>query len=345
MKIPNLLFWLLIEVVFITGCQKEPIISRTSFLMDTLVEIKVVSQDRKKANEAIKAAFAEMKRIETLMGQGPESEPSQLGESPQEISPELLEVLKASIWYSELTGGRFDISIGPATKLWDFKQEPPYELPAEDQLNAALSLVNYKGIKLAVECSTGVPPVVLLSPVDYRKIKHAAGDEQWQCALKPGMKLDLGGVAKGYAVDRAIDVLLKKGVTQVLVNAGGDIRAIGQSHKGRPWRIGIQHPRQDKMLTVLELKDLSVATSGDYERFFIKDGVRYHHIIDPRTGYPAKECISVTITAPTCLEADIVATAVFVAGPSEGMKLIEQLEGIEGIIVTPEGKVIASSGR
>lgn len=318
----NFLYCLIIGVIFITGCQKELIV-RTSFLMDTLVEIKVVDQDRKKADEAIKAAFSEMKRIETLLGKGPESEPSRLGETPKEISPELLEVLKTSIKYSELTRGLFDVTIGPVTKLWDFKQEPPYKLPAKDRLEAALSLVDYKRIKIE---------------------SRTAGDDRWQGALEPGMKLDLGGIAKGYAVDRAIEVLLKKGIAHGLVNAGGDIRTIGLNHKKKSWRIGIQHPREDKILTALELKDLSVATSGDYERFFIKDGIRYHHIIDPRTGYPVGECISVTITAPSCIEADVAATAVFIAGPIEGMKLIEQLEGIEGIIVTPEGKVVTSSG-
>ncbi|MEW5766201.1 MAG: FAD:protein FMN transferase [bacterium] len=317
----NCLYCLIIGIIFITGCQKELIV-RTNSLMDTLVEIKVVDQDRKKADEAIKAAFSEMKRIETLLGKGPESEPSRLGETPQEISPELMEVLKTSIKYSELTNGLFDVTIDPVTELWDFKQAPPYKLPPKDRLKSALSLVDYK--RVAIE-------------------RRAAGDEGWQCALEPGMKLDLGGVAKGYAVDRAIDVLVKKGITHGLVNAGGDIRTIGRNHKGKPWRIGVQHPREDKILTVVELKDSSVATSGDYERFFIKDGARYHHIIDPRAGYPAGECISVTITAPTCIEADVAATAVFIAGPIEGMKLIEQLEGIEGIIVTPAGKVITSS--
>ena len=282
--------------------------------MDTVVRIKVVHSDSKKAHKAIEAAFAEMERIDGLMNfYNPDSEVSRINRSQGKnvkVNPEVIEVMAASLKYSRLTDGAFDISVAPLLELWDFKdgQHPP----DENKINEVLGLVGYKMIGIDKGKKTVRLP-------------------------QAGMMIDLGGVAKGYAVNRACQVLEDMGISSALIDAGGDIQVIGKKF-GHPWKVGVQHPRsKDKILTTLTLNGMAVATSGDYERFFLFDGRRYHHILDPATGYPATGCVSVTITAPSCFVADILSTAVFVLGPEKGMKLIEEIEDVEGIIVTPEG--------
>lgn len=288
--------------------------------MDTLVNIKVVHTDSKKANEAIKVAFGEIERIECLMDfYHPESGVSKINRSQGEmleVAPEIIDVITTSLRYSELTKGAFDITIGPLIKLWGFKKGEG--IPDREKLREALKLVGYQKIKVDREGKT-----VML--------------------LQPGAMIDLGGVAKGYAVTKACQRLKDMGISSALIDAGGDIQVMGGKF-GRPWRLGVQHPREKNRLTaILELNEGAVATSGDYERFFIFKDRRYHHILDPVTGFPARECISVTITAASCLVADILSTAVFILGPDEGMRLIEEMEGVEGIIVTEEG-VLFSTG-
>jgi thiamine biosynthesis lipoprotein len=161
---------------------------------------------------------------------------------------------------------------------------------------------------------------------------------------KRGMGIDLGGIAKGYAVDAAIRVLKEKNVESAMVNAGGDIYVLGRKH-GKPWRIGIRHPRRGgEILGIVEVEDKAIVTSGDYERYFFSEGKRYHHILNPKTGYPANECQSVTIVAKKATIADGLATGVFVLGPREGMDLVESLEEVEGVIVNKEGEMSVSSG-
>jgi len=288
--------------------------------MDTLVNIKVVHADSKKANEAIKVAFREIERIERLMDfYHPESGVSKINRSQGEmleVAPEIIDVITTSLSYSELTKGAFDITIGPLIKLWDFKKGEG--IPDREKLRETLKLVGYQKIKVDREGKA----VTL---------------------LQPGAMIDLGGVVKGYAVTKACQKLKDMGISSALIDAGGDIQVMGGKF-GRPWRLGVQHPREKNRLTaILELNEGAVATSGDYERFFIFRDKRYHHILDPATGFPVKGCISVTISAASCLVADILSTAVFILGPDEGMRLTEEMEGVEGIIVTEEG-VIFSSG-
>jgi len=205
-----------------------------------------------------------------------------------------------------LTQGTFDISIRPLMEVWeDFETE---EIPVEKSIRDALKLVNYADIKINNE----------------------------KLELKPGMKLDLSGIAKGYAVDRAIEVLEAFGVTAALVNAGGDIRVMGD----RVWKIGIKNPRGAGIVRTLSLKNESVATSGNYEKYFIKNGVRYHHILDPKAGYPARECVSVTVLTEKCSFADALATGVFILGSEKGRDLLENL-GVKGVIIREkEGELI-----
>ncbi|MBU4311027.1 FAD:protein FMN transferase [bacterium] len=284
--------------------------------MDTEVEI-ILPQG---SEEDFTAAFNEIRRVEKLMDvHNPESEISRINrlgsKEAIKVSKEIFGVLKEALEYSRLTSGAFDVSIRPLSHLWGEKGKLK-EVPEVREIEERLLLVNYKNIILNERNQT----------VEFKR---------------EGMAIDLGGVAKGYALDCAIMVLKERGVKEALINAGGDIRVTGK----RNWRVGLQHPRkEDEVLAIIKLKDQAIATSGDYQRYFIKEGKRYHHIINPETGYPAVECMSVTIIGPSAIQTDILATGVFILGPEKGMKLIEFLENIEGIIVDVQGKILLSSG-
>jgi thiamine biosynthesis lipoprotein len=217
--------------------------------------------------------------------------------------------------YSALTSGAFDVSIRSLSALWGGKGKLK-EIPEAREIEEKLPLVNYKNIILDERNQT----------VEFKK---------------KSMALDLGAIAKGYALDRAIKVLQGKGIKEALINVGGDIRVIGE----RRWKVGLQHPRKEnEFLTVIKLKNRAIATSGDYQRYFIKECKRYHHIINPETGYPALECMSVTIIGPEAILVDVLATGVFILGPGKGMKLVESLKDVEGIIIDSQGRVLSSSG-
>ncbi len=289
---------------------------RTEMIMGTLVEITVLPANEK----AVKEAFNEMKRIDALMDIYREnSEVSILNrEGEDRVSKETLEVIKKSIEFSRLTRGAFDITCGPLVNLWK-EAKKNKEIPTAEEIKETISLVGYK--KLILEGS-------------------------WVRFKEKGMQIDLGGIAKGYAVDKAIEVLKKNGIKQALVNAGGDLYALGKASQGEKWQIGIQHPRQEgKILTIIKVKDEAVATSGDYQRYFMLKGKRFAHIVNPMTGWTVQDVpMSVTIIAPDAASADALATGVFVLGPQEGMKLINSLSGIEGMIVSEGMKTVTSSG-
>jgi FAD:protein FMN transferase len=202
-------------------------------------------------------------------------------------------------------------------KLWDFKRRPPL-VPADDEIRRALANVGYERVHVDSERST--------------------------VELPSGTLLGLGGIAKGYGVDRAIEVLRKHGIEHAIVKAGGDMKLLGRD-RGRPWEIAIKHPRdRERALAVLEVSNVCIATSGDYERFFEYEGRRYHHILDPRTGRPSEGCIAATVLASNAEYADALATALCVLGPTEGLALIERLPRVEAIVVGLDGAVAASSG-
>ena len=259
---------------------------RTEMIMGTLVEITVLPANEK----AVKEAFNEMRRIDALMDIYREnSEASILNrEGEARVSKETLEVIKKSIEFSRLTRGAFDITCGPLVNLWK-EAKKNKEIPTAEEIKETISLVGYK--KLILEGS-------------------------WVRFKEKGMQIDLGGIAKGYAVDKAIEVLKKNGIKQALVNAGGDLYALGKASQGEKWQIGIQHPRQEgKILTIIKVKDEAVATSGDYQRYFMLKGKRFAHIVNPMTGWTVQDVpMSVTIIAPDAASADALATGVFVLG-------------------------------
>jgi len=307
------------------GCQpKGPeILKRTQFIMGTLVEITLVAPQNQTSAEAIRGAFQEMQRIEKLMSRRIEGSDvwrvnQHAGSSKVQVSSDVLSVIGVAQEASRMSDGRFDITVGSLVRLWGtcWKEN---RVPTEQELTAALRLVDYRDLEIDADNRT----------LFLRKKK---------------MELTLGGIAKGYAVDQAFQYLQDVGFVDLIVNAGGDLRT-GGSKFGAPWTVGIQDPRDEsKMAAAVKVTESAVATSGDYERYFTKDGVRYHHILDPRTGFPARQCRSVTVLGDELIWADTLATAVFVLGPVEGMALIEKLPGIEVLIIDGEGTVGLSSG-
>jgi thiamine biosynthesis lipoprotein len=292
------------------------------FLMGTLVEITLRQEDPEGA-EGAEAAFSEIERLEAIFSSYiPTSDVSRIskaaGVGPVSVSPEVIEVLGVSKKISELTRGAFDPTVGVLNNVWDFSGEDGY-VPSEEEVKDLLPFVDYKKI--------------LIHENSAKAGLSAAG-----------MRLNLGGVAKGYIVGKAQEALKRAGVEWGIIKAGGDM-AIFQKGSGEPFTVGIQNPREaGRLLGKITITKGAVATSGDYERFFVKDGVRYHHILDPVTGYPARRSRSVTIIADDPTGADGLSTGVFVMGAKEGMELIEGLDGVEAVIVDSEGRVQVSLG-
>jgi thiamine biosynthesis lipoprotein len=294
---------------------------QTEFLMDTIVCIKYYNRSQEKA---VKEAFAEIARIEGLMSahieQSDISRINNAAGKPVVVSPETFFVIQESLRYSQISAGAFDITVGPLISLWDIMDEN-LGIPTAAEIKKAVELVNYQAVELDPENST----------VTLRL---------------PGMMLDLGAVAKGYAIDQARGVLAKHKVKAALIEAGGDIYAVGIRPDGQEYRIGLRHPREpQKMMALVSANNTSIVTSGDYLRYFIRNGVRYHHIIDPATGEPASAgIISATVIGPNAMLGDILATTLFVAGTEKGLKLIESVPGFEAVVVTEDLEVEYSSG-
>ena len=287
-------------------------------VMGTFARIIALAPDRSTAEKCIDAAVTEINAVDELMSDYKEdSEISQVNagasDRPVRVSESTFEVLQKSLEFSKLTDGAFDVTVGPISELWGFSSDSP-ALPEPSRIAELLPLVGYRKLDLSED------------RVRFRL---------------PGMKLDLGGAAKGYAVDRALELLRASGARGALVNAGGDLGYFGTKPGGGSWRVAIAHPRDEGVLVEVDgLKFEAVATSGDYQRFFIKDGVRYHHILDPLTGYPARACVSSTVWARSVTDADILSTAVFVMGPEKGLRLIEGLPGAEALVFfEEEGKL------
>ena len=229
---------------------------------------------------------------------------------------ELVGIIERGIAYGWLTSGAFDITWRGMGRLWTFGDD--FRVPEENEIREAVGRVDFR--KVVIDGNTVFLP-------------------------DPEMAIGLGGIAKGYAIDRAGLKIRQAGISNFLVDGGGDILAVGRIN-GRPWLVGIRDPRGDRLdlLRTLSISGGAVVTSGDYERFKIVDGRRYHHIIDPRTGFPADKCRSVTVFAPEAEKADVLATAVFVLGPEEGLKLIQQAGDAETLIVDSSGEIFMSEG-
>ncbi|QDV05598.1 Thiamine biosynthesis lipoprotein ApbE precursor [Planctomycetes bacterium Poly30] len=290
--------------------------------MGTDVTIQGYHADAAHLDKALAAARAEIDRIEDLMTSWRDSPLVRMNDGangePQHVPQELSDLVERSMTVARLSGGAFDPTYASVGKLWDFKADPPV-LPADEAIASALTSVGWQKVQVDTKAST--------------------------VAMPAGTRIGLGGIAKGYGVDRAMQVLIDHGIEHGIVNAGGDLKALG-TDDGKPWEVAIKHPRdRERAIAVVPVSNVCLVTSGDYERFFELDGVRYHHIFDPRTGRPVVGgCMSATVTAPDAAIADAVATACCVLGPELGLRFIESLPRIDAILVDIEGQVHVSSG-
>jgi thiamine biosynthesis lipoprotein len=293
--------------------------------MGTECEFKAFHPDEALVERAFERGFAEMDRLEALMTSWREtSEVSAInaaaGKEAVKVSADTLAVIEKAQWVAGLSDGAFDITIGVYKGLWKFDEDNDGTLPDPKEVAKRRRLVDWHDVI----------------------VDHAAGTVKLRRA---GQKINLGGIAKGYAVDAAVRSIRAAGLEDFIVHAGGDLYAAG--HKGnRDWRVGIQDPRgpHGKIIFELQVRDQAFNTSGDYERFTIKNGVRYHHILDARTGFPARGCRSVTILARDSFTADALDTAIFAVGPERGMRIVEDLPDVEAVIVDSDNEVHVSSG-
>jgi len=315
---------ILLVFVILRGANTEKLVTYQRVMLDTVIELRFETVNGTKGDEIADNVYSALGRLEKLFSRSlPASDVSRLnaqaGLKPVSVSQEVLFVAEQAVYYSEISGGAFDPTVAPLIDLWGFLGQE-YRLPGEEEIEEALTLVDYR---------------MLL--IDRERNEIYLPDQS--------MALELGGIAKGYIVDKALTILKEAGIKTAFVNAGGDIGLIGSRPDGTPWRIGVRHPRdQNKVIAVLQSKDGAVVTSGDYERSFEVDGESYHHILDPKSGMPAVQLASVTIVAETAIAADALSTTVFVLGPAEGLALIERLPGVEGVLITPDLEIIVSSG-
>lgn len=303
---------------------EEKVYRKSTVLMDTVVAISVASESDEKAEEAIDAAFLKLVHLQKLLSfWDKRSEISRINEyagiSPVKVSRDTFDIIEKAVYISESTGGAFDATIGPVIRLWDFK----------------------KGVRPDAEKIKEA-----LGGVDYRKMVLDRGNST-AFLSKRAMSFDTGGIAKGYGADAAVRVLKERGIGAGLVAIAGDIKAFGLKPDGKPWKIGIRSPRpegnEEEIMAEIELKDEAISTSGDYERFFIENGVRYHHLIDPKNGMPARGVLSASVVSKDSVLSDGFSTGVFVLGPEKGIEALNAC-GLEGIIVDENGKIHMTGG-
>jgi len=294
--------------------RKNEIRKTDPMVMDTVAEIRVLAYDTEKAEEAIDEAFEEIYRIEDMMDSDEEGSYiyrlNNAGTEWTELSPETAYVLEKSKEYARITNGSFDVTAKPLVDFWMKEVRETGEMPEEEDLEQYRELVDSE--KLVVD------------------------GENNRARLKEGdMEVTLGGIAKGYAVDRAVEVLIREGLEEILVDIGGDIRAEGN----KTWTTGITDPRTEgEILETITIRNEAISTSGDYRRYHLLGDQRIHHIIDPKSGRPAKECMSVSVIHNNSLGADALSTGVFVAGPEEGMEILN-VSNSTGLIVDGEGNI------
>ena len=295
-------------------------VRQTRTQMGTLVTISSVHPDAEAARMMVADTFDEIERLESLLSRHRVGTPVwNLNETGVVFAPapEVLEVVQKGLDYSALTAGAFDITIAPLLNLYYSSFSETGVAPPREKVRRALARVGFQHVR-----------------VSDREIAFQ----------KAGMAVTLDGIAKGYIVDRAVEVLQKRGAARVLVNAGGDIASAGEGLGGDAWKISLQDPRvPDGSLGVVQLRGESVATSGDYMQYLTPD-MSLHHILDPRTGSSPTHTSGVSVVAPSAMAADALSTAALVLGPREGMELLDRLEGIEGMIVTKDQVVLKSRG-
>ena len=294
---------------------------RDAEIMGTTIHTEVWHEDKKIAENAADVVFQIMEEVN--QGMSPYIETSELSLLNRKaaagaiaVSDELFSIIQRSLYYSEITSGAFDITYASVGYLYNYRKSVRPTVP---QVTEQLAGVDYRHI-IVSENNRSI------------HFKHA------------DVRIDLGGIAKGFAVDKAIEATIALGIDNILVSAGGDTRIVGD-RQGRPWVIGVRHPMdKQRIIAKIPLINEALSTSGDYERYFDEDGVRYHHIIDPKTGDSARSVRAVTILGPLAIDTDALSTSVFVLGPEKGLELVESLPEIEAIIVNQQGNLLYSSG-
>lgn len=325
----------------IAGCgHKQELFKKTGIFMDTYWQINVVGSDSKNIEKTINEVFERVKQIDSLFRlQDKNSEISKINlkasGAPVVLSKDSEEIIKLCLEYSRITGGIFDVTVGPIVKLWGFGYGREY-IPTQKELQEKLKLVGYENIEL-------------ISGTNDSKGKRVSIRFK-----KKNMEIDFGGVAKGYALDAAIEILKKNNIKNAFVDAGGQIKCIGVSLTGSPWKVGIQNPiEQDKMITVIGGKNKTFSTSAGSKRYFIKNGIKYHHIFDPKTGFPSNNCVSATVILDEEFNsregtiADVLSKAVFIMGPEKGIEFVERIKGAEAIVIVKKNegfKFLCSKG-
>ena len=301
------------------------LVERARLAMGSELRLTTWTADEATAVSAFEAVFGEFDRLDALMSVWRDGSDIQrlnaaAGEHAVPVSPDVREVLRVARQVSDWTGGKFDVTFGALSDLWKFDHDQDNRMPDPDEVRRRLPLINYRALEVDERAGTA-----------FLKRK--------------GMRAHLGGIGKGYAIDRTVDILRRRGFRDFMIQAGGDLYVAGHRSE-RPWRLGIRDPRgpADRSFAALDLSDGTFSTSGDYERFFIHNGRRYHHILDPDVGEPARGCRSVTIVTNRAVIADGLSTGVFVLGPTAGMALIERLPDVEGVIVTDRNEVLISPG-
>ena len=299
-------------------------VTRDYMAMGSQLKVTLWTTDEARAIAAADRVAREFDRLESLLSIWKDGSDvvrlnAAAGRAPVEVSREMLEVLTAARRASEWTAGKFDITFGALTDIWKFDHDQDNTVPDAAAITARLPLVDYRAVQVDAAKRTAF-------------------------ISRPGARVHLGGVGKGYALDLAVTMLQREGFRDFLLQAGGDMYAAG-TNNGTPWTLGIADPRgAHDAFAAVTVRDATFSTSGDYERFFLKNGIRYHHLIDPGRGEPARGSRSVTIVADRALIADVLSTGVFIMGPVDGMALIEKMPNVEAVIVTASNEVLVSSG-
>ena len=322
MKKQIILLITIILIISLISCSNEPVVvSDTTFALDTIIQIKIYYKDDKNITEnIIDEAFSLITELEDILSVHIEGSDlynikENAGVTPVDVNDITYDIISNSITYSKLTDGLFDITAGPLIDLWAI--DPPYgHVPTDAELQEVLPLIDYSKIDLS-------------------------NDNQVYLEDK-GMIVNLGAIAKGAIADEVKSYLVEQGIESCFINLGGNVLLIGNKPDGSDFSIGIQNPFDDRgeYILALAVNDMAVVSSGDYERYFVQDGVTYHHILNTKTGYPAQTNIKqVSIIAPSSQMADALSTSVLLLGIEDGLKLIESFDNVEAIFITKDKNV------
>lgn len=301
------------------------LIERSTVAMGSSLTVTVVSPDGESARRAIQLVFDEFATLEARLsvwkpGSDVERINTAAGKASVVVSLDTIDVLQLAMEAGDRTGGKFDVTFGALSGLWKFDHDQDNLLPDPNAIRQRLPLIDYQQLVVDRAARTAF-------------------------LRRAGMRLHLGGIGKGFAIDRAAGILRAHGLRDFMIQAGGDLYVAGR-RGDRPWRVAIRDPRgpADRLIAALDLTDGTFSTSGDYERFFMHDGTRYHHILDPDSGQPARGLRSVTVVAERAVDADTLSTGIFVMGAEQGMALVERLPNIDAVLVTDRNEVLVSSG-